>query len=140
MVHGYILPDLCRFPDHHAHAMIDEEPRADLGPGVDFNSSEETAEVREKAAQKVEMVPPDPVGEAMEVDRMKTWVAEEYLNQASGRRISVEDGSDVSLQTAEQLSLQRMVPFRAVTELLLRAIPIRRPYSDLTINWSISIP
>jgi hypothetical protein len=86
---------------------------------VDFNSSEETTEVREKAAQEVEMVPPDPVGEAMEVDRMKTWVAEEYLNQASGRRISVEDGLDVSLQTAEQLSLQLMVPFRALTELLL---------------------
>jgi hypothetical protein len=82
--------------------MIDEESGSDLSPRVDFDPGEETAEVGEKAAQKVETVPPQPVGEAMKPDRMKTWVAKEYLDQASGRRIPVEDGSDVSLQTAEQ--------------------------------------
>jgi hypothetical protein len=48
-----------------------------------------------QAAEKVEIMCPQPVGDAMEPDRMQTGVTEDDLQHATRRRIPVKDGFDI---------------------------------------------
>jgi hypothetical protein len=58
LIDQYIIPDLCCFPDDHAHAMVDEESPADLGSGVNLDPCQEAAEVGEQTAEEAEPMPP----------------------------------------------------------------------------------
>jgi hypothetical protein len=39
--------------------MVNKEPMADTGSGMDFNTGQETVDMRQKASQKSELLPPE---------------------------------------------------------------------------------
>ena len=49
VVDQHVVADLRRFADHHAHAVVDEEPPADPGAGMDLDAGDEAAGVRDHA-------------------------------------------------------------------------------------------
>ena len=54
LVQQATVADLCRFTDHHTHAMVDEDAMADTGAGVDFNSCEGTTDLAEAAGGQLQ--------------------------------------------------------------------------------------
>src|SRR5690606_30054758 len=51
MVQGAVVTDFRRFPDHHAHAMVDKKAPANGGTGVNLNAGHPAAESRQYARQ-----------------------------------------------------------------------------------------
>ena len=47
VVDHHVITDLRGFADHHAHAVVDEEPPADGGSGVDFDACEKSGDLGE---------------------------------------------------------------------------------------------
>jgi hypothetical protein len=77
--------------------MVDEEARADLGPGVNLNTSKEPIDVRGQASEKIKPAAPKPVRESVKEDCVKTRVAEDDLDGRPGSRIPIEDHINVAL-------------------------------------------
>jgi len=50
--------------------VVDEETPADFGSGVDFDTSQETTDVRDEASQEPELVPPQKMSQAMKPQGM----------------------------------------------------------------------
>src|SRR6185295_15314572 len=52
LVHRHVLADLGRLPDHDAHAVVDEEARADGRAGVDLDACEEPGDLADQAGRE----------------------------------------------------------------------------------------
>jgi len=100
--------------------VVNEESRADLGPGMDLDSGEKPGEVREETGEEIETVPPEPMGEAVKRNGMEAGIAEEHLEDRSRSWISIEGGLDIRPQAAKQAVLPMKVPRRILRGLALR--------------------
>jgi len=90
-----ILADNGRLANHHAHAVIDEKPAANLRSRMDFDGREQARNLRQPARQQKEIVVPQPVIHAIEPHRMQAGVAEIHLQARLRRRIALEHGGNV---------------------------------------------
>src|SRR5216683_8422488 len=61
MVERAVIADLGGFADHHAHAVVDEYAAPYGGPGMDLDSGQPAAPVREPAAQPSRPISPQRV-------------------------------------------------------------------------------
>jgi hypothetical protein len=64
--------------NHHAHSVIDEKTPADGCAGMDFDSGQETSNLREPAWEQPEAVHPEPMGEVMYPARVNAGIAQKY--------------------------------------------------------------
>src|SRR5277367_2642121 len=75
--------------------MIDEETAADGGAGVDLDSRQEAAKLRNHTRYQRPSPEIQFVGQAVRHDGMKTGVAEQHLYHALGGRVLPENGVDL---------------------------------------------
>ena len=102
LIDGAVIADLGGFANHHAHAVIDDEPAANARAGVNFNAGEEACPMRDPAPQPLEAVRPAPVGRPVHRQGVQAGVTGEHLPGRSGGRITFEDAADVFSQTGEE--------------------------------------
>ena len=58
MVQGYIVADFCRFADHHAGAVINDEAAADVRARVNFDTSKNSPELRNQPPDEAQIMLP----------------------------------------------------------------------------------
>ena len=87
--------------DHDAHAVIDEEPAADLGTRVNLDPGHEAAYLRDEPRRDEPAATPQGVGQAMEHQRMDAGIAQHDLETRPRRRIALENRLDILAQTLE---------------------------------------
>jgi len=80
---------------NYAHAVVDKKAAADFRAWVDFNSGEEAGELRDHAWQQGYIGVVEPVGEAVEQDRVEPGIAQENLKDALGGRVFAKYGVDL---------------------------------------------
>jgi hypothetical protein len=89
------VTDLGCFADDHSHAVVDEHPMADPGPGVDFHTGEQTPQLGEQSRQQRHTQAPEAVAEAVEHKGVEARVAQEDLESSAGGGITLPDDSQV---------------------------------------------
>jgi hypothetical protein len=68
--------------------VVDEEPPADGGPGVDLDPRQEAGQLGDQPRRETQGgFLPQPVGQAVEPDRMQAGVGKEVLKGTSSRRV-----------------------------------------------------
>lgn len=85
VVQHHVIPDLGGLPDHHAHAVVDEEAPTDPRPGMDLHPGEGAHPLGEDQGRQLRAPPPQPVGEAMGPDRVQPRRGEQH-GEVIGRR------------------------------------------------------
>ena len=91
MVDGAVVADLGGLAKHDAHAVVDEQPLADGGAGVDLNAGFVAAPLADPPGQ--EKVPPlvEPVGDAVVDQNVKARVEQDDLEHGAGGRVFALD-------------------------------------------------
>src|SRR3546814_19445151 len=79
LVERHVVADLRGLTDHDAHAVVDEQPLADPGAGMDLDAGEDAAEMRDEASQQVPAATPRRVRHPMEHQRVEAGVAQRHL-------------------------------------------------------------
>jgi hypothetical protein len=70
--------------------VVDEEAAADMGAGVYFDSGKEAVELRKKTGEKLDIMAPEKMVDAVCPDSVKSGVAEDNLEHAPGGRVFSE--------------------------------------------------
>jgi hypothetical protein len=81
--------------------VIDEEPPTDLGPGMDFDPGEKTAEMGGQTADKVKFALPEGVGQTMEEDGVEAGIAKNDLGDVSDCGVAFEHRLEVVLESLQ---------------------------------------
>src|SRR5262245_39114975 len=92
---GHVLTDLGRLPDHHTHAVIDEEARPELGRRVDLDPGQESREVHEPPRENLPAPVPQPMGGAVKDQHVHPGVAHQHFESGSRGRITFTNRSHV---------------------------------------------
>src|SRR5436190_11353546 len=87
LVQQNVVADDGGFADHHARAVINEEPAPDCRAGVNLDLREEAADLREDTRQQRDVPAIESMGESVRQDSVESRIAEEDLDDALGRRI-----------------------------------------------------
>ena len=58
VIQSHIITDLGCFPNHHAHAVVNEETAADDGAGVDLDAGKKAVDLRQRSGMEFELVRP----------------------------------------------------------------------------------
>ena len=87
LIESHIVADDRGLADHDAHAVIDEQAAPNLRAGMNFDSGQQTRNLREPAREQEKRMIPEPVIHAIEPDRMQAGVAEKYFQARLGRGI-----------------------------------------------------
>ena len=96
VIQGHILADLGRLADHHAHAVVDEQARADRRAGMDFDAGQAAHHLREPARQQFQPVHPQPVCDAVAPDGVQAGIAEQHFQQTARGRVAFEHRLDIA--------------------------------------------
>lgn len=56
VVDGAVITDFCRFAEHDAHTVVNEQPVADLGTGVDLDAGQVAGQLADEARQEETLV------------------------------------------------------------------------------------
>ena len=89
LIQSHVIAHDRRFADHHADAVIDEQPSTNLCSGMDFNSCEEARGLREKSSQQEQMMVPQPVIHAIEPHRVQPGIAQKNFQTGLGRGVAL---------------------------------------------------
>src|SRR5206468_7339547 len=91
----HVLSDLGCLSDDDAHAVVDEEPRPQLGRGMDLDTGEKTAQVGEPPGRGRPARPPQGMGDAVGPYGVDTGIAKDDLEGRACSRIALQHGSDI---------------------------------------------
>jgi hypothetical protein len=83
--------------------VVDKETAADGGAGVDFDSGEESAGLRDESRLKGHAPAVQFVRHAVRQDGVKAGVAQDDFDHALGGRVFPEDGVDLFADGAEHV-------------------------------------
>ena len=95
LVDGAVVADLGGFAHHHTHAMVDEDPAADGGAGMDLDAREKTRHLGGEAPQPVQVHAPEGMGPAVHDDGMETRITGHHLPGGPRGGVTLEDAGDV---------------------------------------------
>ena len=87
-----VVANFRRLADHDAHAVVDENPAADLCARMNFNAGEEAPDVGDPAGEALPPLKPAPVRRAVDDHRMKPRIGKEDFERAVRCRILFPDG------------------------------------------------
>jgi hypothetical protein len=97
----HVVADLGGLADHHAHAVIDEHSPPYARAGMDLDARQNAADVRRRATDPAQAMPPEPMRDLVQPERMQARVARQHFPMIARRRIAVEDGIDVFSKSLE---------------------------------------
>ena len=95
LVEHDVVADLGGLADDDAHAVIDEQPFADPSGWVDLDAGQRPVQVRDDACEQVLAPLVEAVGDPVDLAGMKSGVAEDDFEIASGGRVTLARGLDV---------------------------------------------
>ena len=95
VIERHVVADDGGLSDHHAHAVVDEEPAADADSGMDLDPGDHPADMGDEAAEKPEAASPEPVCHVVEEERVEARIAEEDLDPGADGRIPAEHAARV---------------------------------------------
>jgi hypothetical protein len=78
--------------------MIDKKTMADLCPWVDLDAGQKTTDMGEQATEEFTPTNPQPMGDAVKKESVKTRVTENDLKEVSDSRIARKDNIKIFLQ------------------------------------------
>ena len=93
MIDQHIIADLCRLTDHHAHAVVDEQPPSKLRAGVDFDPGQKTAEMRNQPPCPAPAALPEPMRKPVPQNGMQPGITENRLWPGRPRGIARADAA-----------------------------------------------
>ena len=88
LIEGYVVADNGRLADDDAHAVIDEQPFADLCARMDFNSREEAGDGRNDAGCDKPFVQVEEMSQAVCPDSVQSRVAQQDFQGIFYGRVS----------------------------------------------------
>jgi len=68
---------------------------------MDLDAREPATEMRREATEPAQLLPPEPMRQTMDPDRMQPRIAGENLPFRARRSVALEDAGDVALQSRE---------------------------------------
>jgi hypothetical protein len=83
-----VVADDRRLADDDAHAVVDEQPLADLGAGVNLDAGEHAAEVGNDARQDGDVGVVQGVGQAVQLPGVEAGIGQDDLYSAMSRRVA----------------------------------------------------
>src|SRR5690606_18516430 len=101
VVKRHVVPDLGRLADDEAHAVIDEEPLADGGAGMDLDPRDETPDAGDDAAEQKPAAAPGGVRQAIEHHRLKAGIGEHDFQTRARGRVPRDHGIDLVTKILE---------------------------------------
>ena len=75
--------------------MVDEEPPADSGSGMNFDACQEATDVGNKTSWESELMSPQEVGGTMKPESMEAWIEKDDLPCAPRRWVPSKNCLDI---------------------------------------------
>src|SRR3546814_14792229 len=94
LVERHVVADLRGLTDHDAHAVVDEQPLADPGAGMDLDAGDDVADMRDAESQQVPADMPRTVPHTMDHPRVDAGGAHRHSNPRTECRIALGVGDD----------------------------------------------
>jgi hypothetical protein len=140
LVKEYVVTDLSRFSYHDTASVIDEETTSDDGGGVNFDSSEEPAELGNQTGHKRHAPLVKPMSKPVGHRGVEARIAKENLQDAPCRWILPKDGCDLLSNRFYHLS--RMPGFASppVTKHQSKRKAISQTFIPQISNVALSLP
>ncbi len=91
VVERHVVADLRRLADHHAHAVVDEEPPPDRRTRVDLDAREPAPELGNEAGEKPAPPRIEPVGDAVKEQNMYAGIGQQDLETRPGSRVASDN-------------------------------------------------
>src|SRR5947208_2812870 len=88
VIKGAVVADLGGLADYDTHAVIDEQPAADAGAGMDLDAGQHPPDMRDEAAQEVEAALPQPMRGPEIEEGLETGVTQHDFQPRARRRIA----------------------------------------------------
>src|SRR5674476_1657511 len=101
LVQGDVLADLGGLADHHAQGVVDEQPWAEDGTGMDIDSGEHPRDRRDEPPEQQVVTAPEPVGQPVRPNGVQTRVAQHDLGGTARRGVAVTDRPYVTAHGGE---------------------------------------
>ena len=79
VIKRHIVANYRSFADHDTHAMVNKKPPANAGPGMNFYASKHPTQMRDKAAEQAQAMPPQPISEMVKLQRMEARITKKDL-------------------------------------------------------------
>lgn len=89
MINGTVCADLSGLADDDACTVVNEQPSADLGARVNFDTGAKTAKLGYQARNKIKMAVKKPMRHPVIDQNMETWIKQSDLPGAFGGRIAL---------------------------------------------------
>ena len=87
-----------RLADHHTKAMIDEDPLADGGTGVNLDPGQQPPAMGHNPCQRLESSSPQAMGQTMAGHGVHARIGQRHLQHRMGRRVPLEDVAQATAQ------------------------------------------
>jgi hypothetical protein len=91
VIDQHVVADLGRLADHHAHAVVDEQPPADLRTGMDLDPGDEAVGMRHRARQHLEAGAIEGMRDAVHHHRLQAGIAGHGLEPAGPGWVTFAD-------------------------------------------------
>jgi hypothetical protein len=85
--------------------MVDEEPWAEAGRGVDLDPGQEAVQMGDEPANEAQSPVPEPMGTPVEPHGVQAGIAENDLERTADGRITIPRSLDVPSECFEHLIL-----------------------------------
>jgi hypothetical protein len=95
VVQQHVVTDDGGLTDHHAHAVVDEEPATDRGARVDLDAGEETRQLGDHTREQSQPGPPEAVREPVTPHGVQAGVGQPDLEAGAGGGIATTRVRDV---------------------------------------------
>ena len=88
VIERHVVADFRRFADDHTHAVVHEEPLADARRGMDFDTRQEAAGMRNHTPEHAPAAPPKPARQTVRGNGVKAWITENNFDRGPRRGIA----------------------------------------------------
>ena len=98
MQHRHVVLDHRGFSDHQARRVIKKNAAPDAGGGMDVALKHRRRAALQVKRESLAALVPEPVRQPLVLDGMEAFVIQHRFDQASGRRIAVDDRRDIGAE------------------------------------------
>ncbi len=94
MIQRDVITDFSGFPDNHPHPVIDEKSFADTRARMNFNTGQKAAEMGHHSGRNTPVIAPEPAGDSVRDNRMKTGITRHDFQCRTGSRVTRHYSTD----------------------------------------------
>src|SRR5262249_16289784 len=102
LVERAVVADLGSLADHHPHPVIDEQSFADTSSGMNLDAGQPPPDMGHKTRSEQPAMPPQPMSEVMEKQRVKARITQRNFEARTGSGIAGKSGVDFVAQVSKE--------------------------------------